>query len=208
MSFFIALEGGECAGKSTQIKRLANWLERRDQPFLITREPGGTALGESIRDIFLSDDARDLGGLSEALLMLAQRRQHLDQVILPALAEGKIVISDRFYLSTIVYQGYGRGIDIATLHALTRQVLGEDYPDLTIVLDVPVATSRQRLEQRGSTDRLEQSNLAFFEKIQAGFIAEAQANPTSISIVDAAQSIDDIFDDMTQLILKRTGLLG
>lgn len=205
MSFFIALEGGECAGKSTQIKSLAQWFERRQQPYLITREPGGTLLGESIRHIFLSDEAKHLGGLPEALLMLAQRRQHLDEVILPALASGKVVISDRFYLSTIVYQGHGRGIDVETLKSLTQQVLGDDIPDLTIVFDVPVETSRERLELRGSTDRLEQSNLSFFNKIREGFLKEAQLDSSHIAVVDAAQSIEDIFSATTALISERIG---
>jgi dTMP kinase len=175
---FITFEGGEGGGKSTQAARLARHLEERGRHVVLTREPGGTPEGETIRSLLVTGDQRRFTPLSEALLNNAQRLEHLQKVIRPALASGSVVISDRFMDSTRVYQGVAGGVDARLLAALEDAVVGETRPDLTVILDVPteIGLARARARQ-GQTDRFESRDLAFHEALRAGFLEIAANEP-------------------------------
>lgn len=175
---FVAFEGIDGSGKSTQAARVAS--ARRA---VLTREPGGTPLGATLRD-WLMDPAVALTPNSEALLMLADRAHHVATVIEPALAAGTSVVTDRFAGSTLAYQGYGRGLDLDTLEAATSVAVGSCWPDLTIVLDVPVAVARER--RAASGDRFESSGDAFLGRVRDGFRALAASQPRWVLIDGAA----------------------
>jgi dTMP kinase len=172
---FVSLEGIEGSGKSTLLSGLAGRLHAIGREPLVTREPGGTAVGDAIRAIFLSRSF-DISALSEALLANAARAQHVEETIRPALAAGRIVLCDRFVDSTLAYQGYGRGLDLEMLRGLCDVATGGLAPDLTFVLDVPVELSRARTAARHpSADRLEAESDAFHERVRAGFLELAQS---------------------------------
>ena len=168
---FVAIEGIEGSGKSTLLSGLEGRLLAAGREPLVTREPGGTPVGDAIRAIFLSRSFH-ISALCEALLVSAARAQHVTQAIRPALAAGRIVLCDRFVDSTLAYQGYGRGLDLAVLRDLCAVATGGLEPDVTFVLDVPVATSRLRTAaRRPETDRVEAEDDAFHERVRAGFLA-------------------------------------
>jgi dTMP kinase len=171
---FVAVEGIEGSGKSTLVRGLAEWLRSTGREVLITREPGGTPLGDAIRQLFL-DPNMAIGALAEAMLVNAARTQHVHDVIRPALRKGQIVVCDRFVDSTIAYQGYGRDVDVGQLEALCREATGGLEPDLTLLIDVPVEVSRARLRHKRS-DRLEAEDDAFHERVRAGFLELARAS--------------------------------
>lgn len=170
VAMFVAIEGVEGSGKSTLLSGLAGCLRAAGREPLVTREPGGTPVGDAIRAIFLSRSFQ-ISALSEALLVSAARAQHVADAIRPALASGKIVLCDRFVDSTLAYQGYGRGLDLAMLRGLCDVATGGLEPDLTFVLDVPVALSRARTAARHpEADRVESEDDAFHERVRAGFL--------------------------------------
>jgi dTMP kinase len=177
---FIVLEGGEGVGKSTQAAALARHLGA-----LLTREPGGTALGEAVRSIVLGRSGPAPVARAETLLMLAARAQHVAEVIEPALARGEDVVCDRYSGSTLAYQGYGRGLDLAELTELDRWASGGRAPDLVILLDLPIEVARQR-RAGTSPDRIEGEGEAFLERAQAGFRELAAASPERWKVVDAS----------------------
>lgn len=182
---FITLEGGEGAGKSTQIKSLRQWWESRGRQVLLTRQPGGTPMAEKIRDLVLHDDSGSIDALTELLLLFAARAQFLHEQVRPALANGVVVLCDRFTDSTYAYQGAGRGMPVEPIQALEKLVHGDLQPDLTILLDLPVAEGMARASGRGEADRIEQESLAFFERVRQGFLEAARAEPDRFVIVDA-----------------------
>jgi len=205
---FITFEGGEGAGKSTQIARLARRLEEQGIPAVVTREPGGTPTAESIRHMLLSGLAEELGPDGEAVLFAAARADHVDRVIRPALRGGKWVLCDRFADSTHVYQGVGGGADAAMLDALDRVAVGRTRPDLTVILDIPVevglarAAERQR-ELGGPADRFEREDVSVHEARRKAYLAIAKADPERCIVVDANRSESKIAKAIWQAVALR-----
>ena len=205
---FITFEGGEGAGKSTQIARLARRLEEQGIPAVVTREPGGTPTAESIRHMLLSGLAEELGPDGEAVLFAAARADHVDRVIRPALRGGKWVLCDRFADSTHVYQGVGGGADAAMLDALDRVAVGRTRPDLTVILDIPVevglarAAERQR-ELGGPADRFEREDVSVHEARRKAYLAIAKADPERCIVVDANRSESKIAKAIWQTVALR-----
>ncbi len=197
---FITFEGVEGSGKTTQISRLAEWLEQQGRIVLRTREPGGTPAGEQIRQVLLDHRNTTLTAHTEAFLVLAARVQHLHEVIRPALAQGAIVLCDRFVDSTLAYQGYGRGLNIASLRRLNRVATQGLEADLTILFDVPVATGLARRRSHRYNNRLDVESDAFHIKIRKGFLQLAKREPDRIKVVDAGVSPVRVSDAVIQLV--------
>ena len=189
---FVTFEGGEGAGKSTNLEYVRERLAAAGIPLLLTREPGGTALGEQIRTLLLSPDNRGMSSDAELLLMFAARAEHLQRVIIPALQRGTWVLCDRFTDATYAYQGGGRGIPSARIAALEDWVQGGLQPDMTILFDLPVATGLQRAGQRGELDRFEQEQISFFEAVRANYRDRARQHPRRFRVVDAALELDAV----------------
>lgn len=188
---FITLEGGEGAGKSTQVSRLKAWLEGRGHRVLATREPGGAPGAEMIRKLLVEGPVERWDGLTEALLHFAARREHLRSTVWPALEAGTWVVSDRFADSTMAYQGYGHGTDRAMLQALYGIAVGDFRPDLTLLLDLPVDVGLARATaRRGTETRYESLPVAFHERVRAGFLEMASAAPERFVVIDAGGEID------------------
>ncbi len=181
---FITLEGGEGAGKTTLAHRLKTLAEAAGYGVCLTRQPGGTALGQSIRQLLLA--GAEMAATTELLLYAADRAEHVAQVIRPALAAGQLVICDRYTDSTVAYQGYGRGLDLALIQHLNQVATGGLRPDCTLWLDLPVAVGLGRLGQ--ARDRLERTDISFHERLYAGFATLAQQEPSRISRLDATQT--------------------
>ena len=200
---FITFEGGEGAGKSTQIQRLAERLTAAGRAVVVTREPGGTPLAEQIRTVLLSGLAQKLGADGEAMLFAAARADHVDKIIRPALRAGKWVLCDRFSDSTSVYQGVAGGADAGMLAALDRVAVGRTQPDLTVILDVPVEVGLARAARRskgGAPDRFERDDVALHEARRQAFLAIAKAEPRRCVVIDAAQSEEATAHDIWQAV--------
>ncbi|MEM6457405.1 MAG: dTMP kinase [Acidobacteriota bacterium] len=188
---FITFEGLDGSGKSTHLKRAAAWLAERGIDAVVTREPGGTALGQRVRELFLDRRWGRLDGGVEALLVFASRRQHLLEIIEPALADGRWVLCDRFTDSTHAYQGAGRGVAATTIAGLDDLATGGRQPDLTLLFDLPAEDARargqsSRRRQRDAIDRIDAEDLEFYRRVRDGFLALAAAAPTRIVRVDAS----------------------
>lgn len=208
--FFIVLEGGEGAGKSVQAKILGDRLRDAGEQVVLTREPGGTRIGEQIRMITLNIENVDLDPLAEAYLMAASRAQHVREVISPALAEGKIVISDRFVDSSIAYQGYGRNLGSKEMRNLNKLAVDGAKPDLVILLDVPPSVGLARFEKvRKQKDRLDMQQRDFYDRVYAGYLTLAKNNSPQYVVVDATQSVEDVASSIwkivTDVLKKRNG---
>ncbi len=194
---FITLEGGEGAGKSTHIAGLAKRLEDAGVGVITTREPGGAPGADTIRSILVSGETDRWDPMSEALLNFAARREHLIRTIWPALERGHWVLSDRFADSTMAYQGYGHGVDRELIGALYRAAVGDFRPDMTLVLDLPVAEGLRRANQRNgdsaaAEDRYERMDVAFHERLRAGFLEIAAAEPNRCQVIDAGGEAGDV----------------
>jgi dTMP kinase len=198
---FITLEGIDGAGKSTHLTWLAGYLTARGITLCVTREPGGTPLGEKLRALLLDKD-QPMHLETETLLMFAARREHIDKIIEPALARGEWVLCDRFTDATFAYQGAGRGVDRTKLGVLEQWVQGGLQPDLTIVFDLPPAVGRARAGSIKVPDRFERENEAFFERVREGYLQRAQAAPRRIRVVDASRSITDVQADLTAIVVE------
>jgi dTMP kinase len=203
---FITLEGGEGAGKSTQITRLKSWLEGRGHAVMVTREPGGSPGAEMVRKLLVEGPVERWDGTTEALLHFAARRDHLRAVVWPALEKGAWVVSDRFADSTLAYQGYGHGVDrslIAQLYALS---VGDFRPGLTLVLDLPVEIGLARAaSRRGVETRYESLPPDFHRRVRAGFLEIAASEPERCAVIDAAQDIDAIAAAIAATLTDRLG---
>ena len=199
---FITLEGPEGAGKTTNRAYLAEQLQAQGFVVTLTREPGGTALAELIREILLAPHAETMAVDTELLLMFAARAQHLAQVILPALAEGKIVICDRFTDATYAYQGGGRGLDCSRIALLEQFVQGDLRPDMTLLFDLPVEEGMARAVARGKLDRFEQEQQLFFEKVRQSYLQRAQNDPQRFRLVNAQQTLADVQKSLDQYLLE------
>ncbi len=209
--FFITFEGGEGSGKTTQIQRLAENLVLviPAGSLVVTREPGGVPAAESIRDLLVNGDTEKWQPLTEAFLMSAARHEHVEQIIRPALMQNKLVISDRFTDSTIIYQGVVGGVASQQIDAMNKISCGDIAPDLTIILDMNSQTGLARAGSRGvGEDRFEAKGPAFHEKVRAGFIDLAHADTERCVIIDASRSADAIADDVLQLVLARLTAVG
>ena len=203
---FITLEGGEGAGKSTQIARLKSWLEGRGRAVVATREPGGSPGAEMIRKLLVEGPVERWDGTTEALLHFAARREHLRSTVWPALKRGDWVISDRFADSTRAYQGYGHGLDLAMLDGLYEAAVGAFRPDLTLVLDLPVETGLARAaERRGAETRYESLPRDFHERVRKGFLEIAKRDPKRCAVIDATRDIDTIAAAITHVVTDRLG---
>lgn len=204
---FITLEGTEGSGKSTQAARLAQALRAEGHAVLLTREPGGTPAAELLREVLLKNNSESLAAETEAFVILAARRQHVDHVIAPALRQGAIVICDRFIDSTLAYQGYARGLDLKILRTMNRWATGGLAPDLTLLFDLPVATGlRRRQRDAAGQNRLDRETIRFHEHVRSGFLELARKEPRRIKPVHAARTPDRIADDVRTLVfdwLKR-----
>ena len=195
---FITLEGIDGAGKSTHHAWLIDFLKRQGREVVATREPGGTALGEKLRALLLSEP---MHLETEALLMFAARREHLDKLILPALADGKWVVSDRFTDASYAYQGGGRGLAPEKIMALESWVQTGFQPDLTIVFDLPTDIACERLAKTGNApDRFEQETQAFFERVRESYLQRAGAEPGRIKVIASKQSVSEIQKLLEQVI--------
>jgi dTMP kinase len=186
---FISFEGIDGAGKSSHIEALAQALREAGQQVLCTREPGGTALAEALRALFL---AHEMDALTEALLVFAARRDHLRCVIEPALAQGHTVLCDRFTDATVAYQGFGRGFDLALLAQLETWVQAGRQPDLTLWFDLPAPVAAARRASARAPDRLEREDIAFFQRVSAGYAARAAADAPRFARIDATATLEEV----------------
>jgi dTMP kinase len=192
---FITFEGGEGAGKSTQVARAAGWLRTRGMEVVLTREPGGTPRAERLRALLLERDAEPMPQSCELLLMFAARATHLDNLVRPAVARGAWVLCDRFTDATYAYQGGGRGLPRAQIDALADIVHGDLWPDLTVLFDLPVDQGLARASHRNGADgpdRFESEQQAFFERVRATYLERARAEPGRFRVIDAEQPIDEV----------------
>lgn len=196
---FITLEGMDGAGKSTHIPTILKLLASRGQEVVSTREPGGTPLGETLREILLHED---MHVETESLLMFAARAEHLQQVILPALARGAIVVSDRFTDASYAYQCGARGLDLSKMQQLESWVQGDLQPDLTLLFDVPVEVSLQRLAGARTPDKFEAQGADFFARLRAQYLARAAAYPQRFRVIDADRSLDEVKQSVEEIILS------
>lgn len=208
---FITFEGGEGAGKTTQINLLSDALKDLGHTVLMTREPGGTKEAEAIRNLLVQREGGDWDPISETLLLYAARVMHVNQVIEPALSQGHIVICDRFSDSTMAYQGYGRGADINVIQSIEEQSINNFKPDLTILLDIDVKTGLSRSHARLATeqgseqteDRFERMDVDFHERLRQGFLSIAKAQNKRVIVFDADQNTDILAAQIKQAVLAR-----
>lgn len=207
---FIVFEGGEGAGKSTQTEILAGKLRKDGRQVVVTREPGGTRIGEQIRAITHDPENVDLDPVAEAYLMAASRAQHVRETITPALEDGKIVLSDRFVDSSIAYQGYGRELGEDVISGLNEFAVNGAVPDLILLLDVPPGVGHARIEKEGKArDRLDMQQKDFYDRVQNGFLALAKKHPNRYVVIDAAAGIDEVaslvWDEVQRKINSHSG---
>ncbi len=197
---FITFEGGDGVGKTTQIQALEKYFIQANHSCLVTKEPGGTPLGAVIRKALLGPADHDIAPSTELFLYLADRAQHVEEVIMPAIKAGRIVLCDRFTDSTLAYQGYGRGIDLDWLRRLNKMASGTTIPDLTFLLDCPVELGLARTAHRQAQlagvsprpDRFEREQIEFHERVRAGFLELAENEPSRFRIIDGRKSADEI----------------
>jgi len=189
---FITLEGGEGVGKSTNLLYIEKTLRQQGIELILTREPGGTRLGEALRSVLLGDDAEGIGAKAELLTMFAARAEHIEKVIEPALQAGTWVLCDRFTDATYAYQGGGRGLKFEQIAIIEQWVQGGLRPDLTILLDAPVEVGMARAAARGEADRFEREPKAFFESVTQAYRERARQHPERYSVVDASLPLSDV----------------
>jgi dTMP kinase len=205
---FITFEGGDGSGKTTQLKALEDYLIKRGKSCIATREPGGTSLGSLIRQVLLEVGKQPITSPTELFLYLADRAQHIHEVIVPAIEQGKVILCDRHTDSTLAYQGYGRGIDLGLLRSLNDIASQGIKPDLTFLFDCPVEIGLARTAQRqsqatmgaGREDRFEREKVEFHKRVREGFLELARAEPTRFRIIDAVRSVGEIAREIENII--------
>lgn len=203
---FIVIDGPDGCGKSSQVKLLSQYLRKKGHSILVVRDPGSTSISEGIRRLLLNPHYKKMTSLTELFLYFASRAQLVDEVIKPALKENKVVISDRFLSSTIVYQGYAGKIGVGNVERIWRMTTGGFEPDMTIILDVPSGTGLARIKRsRLSNDRMEQKALVFHKKVRAGFIKLARSDRKKYRVIDGTQSISDIHKEIIKLVSRLSG---
>jgi dTMP kinase len=204
---FLTLEGGEGAGKSTQAKALQAWLADRDIAAILTREPGGAPGAEEIRSLLVTGEPGKWDAITEALLMNAARRDHVVRTIRPALARGEWVICDRFYHSTLVYQGLAGGVSMTVLRALIDAAVDDTRPDLTLILDIDPAAGLERAGARaGAETRFERKGRAFHDAVAVGFRALAAEDPDRCALIDATRPVEQVTAGIIAAVSRRLGL--
>ena len=191
---FFSFDGIDGVGKTTQLTLLCHWLSEIGHEVVACRDPGSTALGEAVRKILLDSQTTPIGRRSEMLLYMAARAQLVEEVISPALAAGKTVVSDRYLLANVVYQGHAGGLDVGELWNIGRATTGGRMPDLTILLDMPVEAALRRLDR--DLDRMERQTKEFRERLRDGFLAEAAQRPNEIVVIDADQPVNAVQADI------------
>lgn len=194
---FITFEGVDGAGKSTHLQWFADTLRQHGLEVLVTREPGGTPLGERLREILLN---QPMHVETEVLLMFAARLEHIEQVIKPALQRGTWVVSDRFSDASFAYQGGGRGVALSKLEQLERWVHEDLQPDLTLLFDIPIEVARQRLSNNATLDRFEQEQGSFFERVRQAYLERCKKHPRRFALIDAAQTPEEVKADLGKVI--------
>lgn len=197
---FITVEGGEGAGKSSNLDFIRNLLNSAGKQVVFTREPGGTPLGEAIRDLLLGHQHTGMADDTELLLMFAARAEHLQQKIIPALQQGQWVLCDRFTDASYAYQGAGRGLASDRIASLEQFVQGGLRPDLTLLLDLPVEQGLARAGQRSEPDRFEKQEMSFFEKVRAGYLEIAAREPHRVKIVDASKPLETVQQQINSVV--------
>lgn len=200
---FITLEGGEGAGKSTQIQVIKDYLMTRGNDVVVTREPGGTSEGQEIRNLLVSGDKDKWSPLSETLLILADRAAHLERIIRPALAEGKYVVCDRFFDSTKAYQGVAGGLGLDVINNLQQPVLGTTLPDVTLLLDIDPEKGLRRAQERGGELRFESKTLAYHRTLRNAFLDFAAQEPDRIFVIDADRDVEAVSADILAVLDER-----
>jgi dTMP kinase len=206
---FITFEGGEGAGKSTQIRLLSERLRAVGIDPVVTREPGGSPGAEALRELLLGGAAKPFGPMAEAALFYAARDEHLEETIRPALTAGRWVVCDRFSDSTRAYQGASGGVDDTVLHALERIVVAKTRPDLTVILDVPPAEGLKRAQSRGlPTDRFEAEGLAFHERLRERFLAIAAQEPERCVVIDGTRTAEEVAEAVWQATASRLNIVA
>ena len=204
--FFISLEGGEGAGKSTQNRRIVEWLAKQGKSVLETREPGGTPVSEQIRKVLLDTRNAGLNATAELLMMFAARSQLVEEVILPALSDGKVIVCDRFADASYAYQGGGRQLGGEAVEIVEKLVLKGLQPDLTLLFDVPVEQGMKRVAARGEADRFEVESVRFFERVRNAYLERAAAHPHRFRIIDASQDEDQVWQQVKAILQESSGL--
>ncbi len=197
---FITIDGVEGAGKSTQIDFICNYLAKKNINVILTREPGGTELGEKIRALLLSTDTQSMSSDTELLLMFAARNEHIKTKIMPALDKGDWVLSDRFTDASYAYQGAGRGLSIERIAQLEKWVLQDFTPDVTLLLDVPVALGMSRVKFRGHKDRIELETNDFFNRVRDGYIERSKQFPKRIKLIDASTTLEQTTEQIKTIL--------
>ncbi len=203
---FITFEGGEGCGKSTHIAELKKYFESRGKVCVLTREPGGVALAEKIRDMLLhAKEGKNMSARAEILLFEAARAQHVDELIKPALAEGKVVISDRFYDSTTAYQGVARKLDAQSVELLNQFAVGDTKPDLTLILDLPPSEglARAKVRDNGDTDRMGSEKIEFYEAVRKAFLALAEREKERFAVIDSSGSKSQTFEQILKAVREK-----
>lgn len=202
---FITLEGPEGSGKSSQLPLLAEFLRARGHDVICTREPGGTKIGDQIREVLVRMDNVELHPRTEILLFLSARAQLVEELVLPSLADGKIVICDRYGDSTLAYQGYGHGLDLEKLRMMLQFATNGLKPDLTILLDVDVLVGLKRKKAKDEWNRLDAYEISFHERVREGYHQLAAQDPKRWRIVDAAQSAELVQENIRQIVIDAMG---
>jgi dTMP kinase len=197
---FITIEGTEGVGKTTNMAFIKGWLEAKKLSYISTREPGGTPLAEQVRELLLAPRAELVCSASELLLMFAGRAQHIDQVIEPALAEGRWILCDRFTDATYAYQGAGRKMGSDLIAELEILVQGSLRPDLTLILDIPVDIGLKRASARSDPDRFELEQVEFFERVRRGYLGIAEQEPDRCKLIDASQSLEQVQSQIANVL--------
>ena len=201
--FMLVVDGGNGAGKTTVIEKIREFLQQENVEVIVTREPGGTPIGEQIRKLILDPETPEMCAKTELLLFAAARAQHLHEKILPAIEQGKVVVSDRFDTATISFQHYARGISIDLINSINGTAVGDFKPALNLILDIEPELGLTRVHQRGEKlDRLEKEKLVFLEKARTGYLEQARQDPDRFSIIDASQSKDVVAREALKVVAE------